>query len=365
LLVRALQRGSTTNPGFDASGVWVTKLSSETWGYNRDRAQHFFTELRERLLAAPGVAAVSYAATVPVTMEGGSTVVTLDGSSLGGKLEPIKVGSNTIETDYFNVLRIPLLEGRTFRANDTEKAEHVVIINETLARKGWPGRTAVGHTLQLYEKTVTIVGVVRDAKYATFTEDATAFVYQPAAQQWRSDISLLVRSTRPGDETISRTIVNAVREIDRALPAPLVRSMATAMSFSLIPQRMAAMIAGSLGVVGLLLATVGLYGIVAYSVGQRRREIGIRMTLGAQRRDVERGVVRDGMRLAGIGVFVGLGVSVAASRLLIAYLYGVSPFDGLTYGAVAALFIVVTLFANYLPARRASLADPMLVLRGE
>jgi len=137
------------------------------------------------------------------------------------------------------------------------------------------------------------------------------------------------------------------------------------MSFSLIPQRVAALIAGALGFVGLLLATVGLYGIVAYSVGQRAREIGIRMTLGAQRGDVQRRVVRDGMTLAGIGVLGGLLLAVGASQLLDAYLYGVSPLDAPTYTAMSLLFVAVTLLANYLPARRASMADPMRVLRGE
>lgn len=367
LLVRALQRGQNTSPGFDATGVSVAKFTSESWGYSEEKAQRFFADLRERLAAVPGVSGVSYTATVPVTMEGNSTTITIDATpSLPvGTAGVITVGNNAIETDYFSVLGIPLIEGRAITDADTRTSAVVVVINETLARKGWPGATAVGRTLKLNDKLMTVVGVVRDAKYSTLTEPMTGFVYQALAQEWRSNMSLLVRSSRPDDVSVPRAIVAAVRELDRALPVPVVRSMPAAMSFSLIPQRVAAMIAGALGVVGLLLATVGLYGIIAYSVGQRRREIGIRMTLGAQRGDVQRGVIRDGMRLASVGVIGGLALSVAASRLLVSYLYGVSPMDGLTYGSVAVLFVGVTLFANYLPARRASMADPMVVLRGE
>lgn len=367
LLVRALQRGQNTSPGFDATGVSVAAFASEAWGYNREKAERFFADLRERLRAMPGVTAVSYTSTVPVTMEGNSTMITIDASPAmpAGALGAIKVGNNAVETDYFSALGIPLLEGRGISDADTRTAAPVVVINETLARKGWAGKSAVGRTLKMYDKDRLIVGVVRDSKYSTLTEPTTGYVYQPLQQEWRSDISLLVRGSQPADESIARAIVATVRELDKALPTPIVRSMPAAMSFSLVPQRVAAMIAGALGAVGLLLATVGLYGIIAYSVGQRRREIGIRMTLGAQRGDVQREVIRDGMRLASIGVVSGLALSVAASRLLISYLYGVSPMDGLTYGSVALLFVGVTLFANYLPARRASLADPMMVLRGE
>jgi predicted permease len=369
LLVRALQRGQNTNPGFDAAGVSVAAFTSEAWGYNREQAQRFYATLRERMQAMPGVASVSYTATVPVTMEGSSAMVTIGAGSSGQEAtvaaDAIKVGTNAVAADYFRALNIPLIEGRAISEADTPQTMPVVVINETLARTGWPGVSALGHTLQMNGKPFTVVGVVRDAKYSKLTESSTGFVYRPLAQQWRSDMTLVVRTSRAQEADIARAIVNTVQGIDRALPTPVVRTLSLAMSISLIPQRMAAIIAGTLGLAGLLLATVGLYGIVAYSVGQRRREIGIRMTLGAARGDVQRGVIRDGMKLAGTGVVIGLLASVAASRLLVAYLYGVSPVDSVTYGAVATLFIAVTLLANYLPARRAALADPMVVLRGE
>lgn len=364
LLVRALQRSQQTESGFDASGVSVAGFTSEAWGYNDEKAQQFFERLRERMVNTPGVTNVSYAGIVPVTSNGSGFAITPGGdATTDSKGQEIVVGTNSIAPDYFKLLGISLMEGRDFATSDTKSSQRVAVINETLARKLAANGSALSRTFRWNKTTYTVVGVVRDAKYQTLNEKQTSFVYLPLAQQWQSDPNLLVKGSDPN--AIARAIAAAVHELDAALPVPTVLTLNNAMSFSLIPQRVAALVAGSLGIVGLLLATVGLYGIVAYSVGQRAREIGIRMTLGAQRGDVQRGVLRDGMKLAGIGVVSGLALSVAASQALKAYLYGVSPLDSVTYIAMSLLFVSVTLLANYLPARRASMADPMRVLRGE
>ena len=366
LLVRALQSGQRANPGFTAGGVSVANLSSEAWGYDSTRAAQFFSTFRERVAALAGVQSVSYTGIIPVTMSSSRTDITPDvsaGSAADAKTQRF-VGINTVDLDYFTVLGIPLVEGRLIGAGDSKGTPRVAVINETMARKYWPSQSAVGHTFTSERKTVTVIGVVRDAKYATLNEIAAPFAYFAFTQDWRSDPALLVRSS--GDPaTLAKAVMQVVHDMDAALPPLKVMTLPDAMSFSLIPQRVAALVAGAMGMVGLLLATVGLYGIVAYSVGQRAREIGIRMTLGAQRGDVQRGVVRDGMKLAGIGVLGGLLLAVGASQLLDAYLYGVSPLDAPTYAATSLLFVAVTLLANYLPARRASMADPMRVLRGE
>lgn len=366
LLVRALQRSQQTDSGFNASGVSVAGFTSEAWGYNDEKAQQFFERLRERVLNTPGVTGAAYAGIVPVTSSGSGFTITpgSDAAADSRNSNGIVVGSNSVSPGYFNLLQIRLLDGRDFAVSDTKSSEKVAVINETLARKLSSSGSALSKTFRWGKTTYTVVGVVHDAKYQTLNEAPKSFVYLPLAQQWQSDPNLLVNG--PADaHAMARAIASAVRELDSALPVPTVLTLETAMSFSLIPQRVAALVAGSLGFVGLLLATVGLYGIVAYSVGQRAREIGIRMTLGAQRGDVQRGVLRDGMKLAGIGVLTGLLLSVAASQALKAYLFGVSPLDAVTYVAMSLLFISVTLLANYLPARRASMADPMRVLRGE
>jgi len=366
LLVRALQSGQRTNPGFTADGVSVASLSSESWGYDTPRAKQFFSELRTRVEAVPGVQNVSYTTTVPVTLSGSQIHITPD-VEYGAAAAPAskhRIGTNTVDADFFSLLRIPVILGRVIGTQDAAGSLRVAVINETMAKRYWPKQSAIGRTFKSGDEQITVVGVVRDAKYQTLNEVTEPFAYMPFAQEWRSDPTLIVRSSiKPA--AIAKAITQVVHEIDAALPPPKVLTLPDAMSFSLIPQRVAALIAGALGFVGLLLATVGLYGIVAYSVGQRAREIGIRMTLGAQRGDVQRRVVRDGMTLAGIGVLGGLLLAVGASQLLDAYLYGVSPLDAPTYTAMSLLFVAVTLLANYLPARRASMADPMRVLRGE
>jgi len=366
LLVRALQSGQRTNPGFTADGVSVASLSSESWGYDTPRAKQFFSELRTRVEAVPGVQNVSYTTTVPVTLSGSQIHITPD-VEYGAAAAPAskhRIGTNTVDADFFSLLRIPVILGRVIGTQDAAGSLRVAVINETMAKRYWPKQSAIGRTFKSGDEQITVVGVVRDAKYQTLNEVTEPFAYMPFAQEWRSDPTLIVRSSiKPA--AIAKAITQVVHEIDAALPPPKVLTLPDAMSFSLIPQRVAALIAGALGFVGLLLATVGLYGIVAYSVGQRAREIGIRMTLGAQRGDVQRRVVRDGMKLAGIGVLGGLLLAVGASQLLDAYLYGVSPLDAPTYTAMSLLFVAVTLLANYLPARRASMADPMRVLRGE
>lgn len=366
LLVRALQSGQRTNPGFTADGVSVASFSSESWGYDMPRATQFFEELRTRIEALPGVQSVSYATTIPVTLQNSGIHVTPDGeyASAADTASRHLIGTNNVGADFFNVLRIPLIQGRVIGKQDAAGKERVAVINETMAERYWPKQSAIGHTFKSGDDQITVIGVVRDAKYTTLSETTAPFAYMSFAQEWRSDPTLIVRSSAE-PPTIAKAVAQVIHGMDSALPPPKVLTLPDAMSFSLIPQRVAALVAGALGLVGLLLATVGLYGIVAYSVGQRAREIGIRMTLGAQRGDVQRGVVRDGMKLAGIGVFIGLLLAVGASQMLGAYLYGVSPLDAPTYLAMAALFVMVTLLANYLPARRASMADPMRVLRGE
>jgi ABC-type antimicrobial peptide transport system permease subunit len=209
---------------------------------------------------------------------------------------------------------------------------------------------------------MTIVGVARDAKYGSLTEVTPAFAYFPVRQHWITSQILLVRATLP-PVSLAAAIQGAVLGIDPALPRPVVTTLRESTSIVLLPQRIATIVTAAMGGVGLLLATVGLYGIMSFGVGRRSREIGLRMALGADRRSVLRLIVREGMRLALVGVAVGIVLSVAATRLLSSLLLGVSPLDPLTFVGMSALFAAVALLASYLPARRAAGADPMAVLR--
>jgi len=366
LLLRALERGSNVDPRFDATGVATASLKSESWGYDEAKARTFSRALRERVEAMPGVTHVSYTSGLPLQWDNSNTYVHLDDAppASAGKSEGTRVRVNQVDVDYFGALRMPLVAGREFVQSDDATAQRVAVVNETLARKHWPGASALGHTFLSNDQRVTIVGVARDAKYATLTEETPEMVYFALAQDWQAEQVLMVRTTH-GADALAPALQGAVSALDPSLPRPTVVSLQRATQFVLLPQRVAAFVAGALGVLGLVLATVGLYGIIAYSVSRRSREIGVRMALGARPGDVQRMVVVGGMRLAGLGVVIGLLLAAGASRLLVAFLYGVSPLDVPTFAATSALFVAVAFVASYLPARRAAMADPLIALRAE
>jgi len=209
-----------------------------------------------------------------------------------------------------------------------------------------------------------IVGIARDAKYAYVDEPARPYVYRPVAQQWSNSQTLFVRAQADG-VALSEAIDAAVAGIDPQLPRPVVSSLAHETEVAVLPQRVAAIVTGGLGVAGLLLASLGLYGLIAYAVHLRSREIGVRMALGARGSDVVRLMLSGGLRLALAGVAVGLVAASLASRVLAAYLLSVSPFDPRAFAAASGLFLAVVLLASWLPARRAASTDPLVVLRSE
>jgi ABC-type antimicrobial peptide transport system permease subunit len=260
------------------------------------------------------------------------------------------------------VLQLPLRSGRAINATDNAESPRVAVINETMARRLWPEGTALGRTFRFGAERVTIIGVAQDAKYDNLAEKTPPYVYFASAQHWRSDQWLLVQTA--GDAAqLASAIEGAVRAIDPLLPRPVVMTLTQTTSIALLPQRVAALVTGVLGAVGLLLATVGLYGLIAYSANRRTREIGIRMALGARRSDVLALVVREGIWLAGLGVVIGVVLAGAASQLLRNLLFDTSPIDLPTYAVMSLLFIAVAMLASYLPARRAASANPATALR--
>nr|MDQ6925690.1 ABC transporter permease [Candidatus Eremiobacteraeota bacterium] len=282
-------------------------------------------------------------------------------ASAGGT--PVSFGD--VDAGYFAVMKMPIVAGRGFTAADDERAPRVAVINQAFARRFWP-TGAVGRTFHRGKEAVTVVGVARDAKYARLGEALQPFVYfaigQTAAPANHAE--LLVRTS--GDPTrLAPAIRAAVRAFDPQLPAPTVTTLSAATSGVLLPQRVAALVTAVLGFVGLLLAAVGLYGMVAYSVGQRTREIGVRLALGADRRDVVRLVVGEGMRPVAVGMAIGLLLAFGATRLLRSFLFGVSPLDAVTFVGGAAMLTAVALTASYLPARRAAATNPVRALRAE
>ena len=358
LFLRALGEGHRVDPGFDLSGVTTTSLEPESWGYDQPRAREFYRALRERMEAVPGVTAVSCTSRLPLMMSSSPADVTLeDGATL-------TVHTASVDVGYFDVLRLPVVHGRAFLPADDERAPRVAVVNQTLARKLRPDGAVLDGTFRFRGDRVTIVGIARDAKYASLDEGATPFAYFPVAQLWPPAQALLVRSG-DGAADVVPAIRHAVLSIDPLLPQPRIATLAEATSIVLLPQRAAAIVTGVLGGVGLLLASVGLYGILAFTAAQRAREIGIRAALGATRTSNVGLIVRDGVRLAGTGIAIGLVLAAMSTRLLSAWLFGVNPLDPIAFAVMSVLFLAVALLASYLPARRAAALDPVAALRAD
>ncbi len=375
LFVRALMAGASIDPGFDARGVAVAPFNTQSFGYDSDQGRAFYAALRQRLEAAPGVEAVTYADRIPLTMSNSGATVSIDGG-VGQQRTRMRVEVGSADRDYFETLGIRLLSGRQFTASDVAGAQAVAIVNETFVRtwlarrslsEGGPhasAAAAVGRTYFAGERPVTIVGVAADSKYSTLNEPATPFVYRPQAQLWGAGQTLFMRVN--GDSSAAtRIILDAVASLDPLLPRPTVTTLTHETSVALLPQRVAAMITAVLGVAGVLLAAIGLFGLVSYGVTLRMREIGVHMALGATRRSVVRMVLGQGLWLSAMGATLGLVASVFATRLVQSYLLNVSALDAVAFTGGVVVLLAVAVVAAIVPARRAGSADPVVVLRAD
>jgi predicted permease len=357
LCVKALSRGEQIDPGFNLNGVTTAAFEPESWGYNESRARAFYAALRERVEALAGVTAVSYTGRLPLSAGSSVDDISIDGTTLS-------IHDGRVDHGYFEALQIAIVQGRGFERADEQRGLRVAVVNETLAQRGWPGGNAIGRTFRFDNAVVTVVGIARDVKYATLTESTPPFAYFHIAQMWGPSQALLVRIAGNPNELVP-AIQEAALAIDPRVPRPRLTSLRAATSIVLLPQRVAAIVTGALGAVGLVLATVGLYGIMAYSASRRGREIGIRVALGAQRATVLGMMVRDGMRLAVLGIALGLLLAVIVTPLMKSLLLTTSPFDATTFVGMSLLFVAVALIASYLPARRAARSNPIAVLRAD
>ena len=362
LFARSLVAGTSIDPGFETAHVATVRMNTEAWGYTPDQGRAFFRELRTQVKALPGVNAVSSTTVVPLAGQGSETWI--DASAFG-ETPKLRVSTSAIDPGYFAVFGIPLLRGRAIDATDDERAAPVVVINETLEHRltASSGGTAVGRTFTLDSRRVTVVGVARDAKYNDLSAPPPV-VFVPLAQHWTPTQTILIRATA-APSALAPILDRVVSEIDPRAPHPAVVPMEAATSIALLPQRVAGGFTGVLGAIGLLLASVGLYGTIAYSVGRRTREIGIRIALGAHSGRVLAMVLREGMLLASLGLAIGLALAAAVTRLVSSYLVGVSALDALTFGSMAGLLALVALAASYIPARRAATIDPARALKME
>jgi len=365
LFLRTLRAVATIDPGFRVDHMLLVNVGPRPGEEGtRDREQ-VALELRDRVAAVPGVTHVSWAGAVPLALNASRRGITIDGYRPRDG-EDMEFHYNMVGPGYFETMEVPLVRGRGFTDRDRAGAAPVVVVNETFARRFWPGADPIGKRIGISGPEgpwLEVVGLARDGKYLSIAESPRPYLYYPQLQH-PDDVVLHVRTS--GDP---RSLAAAVRrELAAVAPDWLAenpRTLEEHIGTSLLPQRIAGGMLGAFGVVALLLSAVGLYGVVAFAVAQRTREIGIRVALGAAAPQLLRLVLRQGMLLAGIGLAVGVPLAFVASRLLSGFLLGTGAGVWLVLAAAAGLLAVVTLVASYVPARRASRVDPMVALRAQ
>ncbi len=366
LFARGLAQAGQIRPGFDPAGIHVTDLDLGVRHYDESRAEALVQSLERRIAEIPGVTAVATTNMLPLNLSQQSTEIALPERAPQPGIGLFETDFTSVSPGYFAAVRIPVVDGRGFTTVDRMGAPAVAVVNQTLARRLWPGENPVGKHLNFGGLTrgvpTEIVGVAADAKYHSLGEEPVPMIYVPIPREFGRRISLLVR-TVDGSAPAARAIPDAVHELDPELPVTQQNSFAAIVGIALLPNRIAMMLAIAFGVTGLLLASLGLYGLLAFRVQSRRKEIGIRMALGASAREIRRLVVGEGVRLTAIGLVCGLGIAGVIARLLGSMLFGVSPVDPITYGGIALLLLAVGWFAAMGPTRRALGTDPVEVLR--
>ncbi|HKP13009.1 MAG TPA: ABC transporter permease [Blastocatellia bacterium] len=365
LFVRSLQKARAVSPGFITENVVLMGLNFGREGYTQEQALQFHRQLLERVQSVPGVQSATIARDRPVSF-GLLRSVFLEGQEPAPGGRGVLVQTNDIGPRYFETLGISVVRGRDFAETDGEKAPQVVIINEVMAKRFWPEQDALGKRFKFFgdPEYRQVVGIARDVKVTSLTERPRPLVYLPVRQDYPPQVTLHVRAA--GDVTaLVGSLRGAIQALDPNLSVLNVETMSDRVNESLQGERTQATLLGSAGVIALLLASVGLYGVMSYTVAQRTREIGIRMALGASRRNVMGLVLKQGAALVGVGVIIGLGAAFGLTRLVASSLFGVTAVDPLTFAGTSLLLMLVSLAASYLPARRATKVDPIIALRYE
>ncbi len=366
LSLRSMRNAFRVDPGFKPEGVITASFYPSLAGMNAAQAASFYEELTARVRSLPGVQSVGLTERLPLTF-----VIQVSRCAPQGKdTVPIEqwsyVDRSGAGPGYFKTMQVPILRGREFTEADTSSSPLVVVVNQALANLFWPGQEAIGRKVRFgnNEKYAEVVGVARDGKYRTLGEQARPFVYRPVQQQGNPDLILLARVA--GDPQGAFTpLRETLREFERKVPVMELESLENRISVSLLLPRAGASLFGLLGLLGLVLASVGLYGVTSYTTSQRTHEIGIRMTLGAKPNEILHLVLRQGLVLAAAGIAIGLAGALAMTRLLTIMLYGISATDAMTFAGISLFLLVVSLLASFIPARRAMRVDPMVALRHE
>ena len=366
-LFHTFRKSLSGGPGYRTDHLLMMSFDPSLVHYSDAQAQQFFRQVAERARSAAGVKSAALAYTIPMGTEREDVTIVPEGYQLAQGRQNVDVVSNTVDENFFDTMAVPVIRGRPFLTSDTANTPRVAIVNEELAKHYWPGQDAIGKRFRLDDRNgpwVQIVGVTKTGKYGWFAEPPTEFLYLPLSQRPHSQVTLLAQSF--GDPAgLVAPLRDVVRRLDPNQPIYDVRTMEDFFEKRAVRNpNMIVQTVGTMGLIGLILAAVGLYGLVAYTASRRTREIGIRMAIGAQRSSVLRMVIRQGLRLAVIGIVIGLVLSLGAARALNAIFSG-SGTDWPILLLVAPALLAVTLLAAYIPARRASRVDPTTALRYE
>lgn len=362
LFLRSLQSANQIDPGFDVEKLAVVNVNAGQAGYSNARSEEFYRLVTERAAGTPSIESVSWTSLIPLAGGLFRTIIPegRENEPDGGKVLCVAA---TITPRYFATTGIQILRGRDFADTDRAGTARVAIVNQAVADRFWPNQDVVGKRFKFYTDDFfhEIVGVARTSKYNTIGEAPQIAVYTPLAQNMSDVMALMIRASEPA--AALGAMQTEIRLIDRKVPLTFPSPMRELVRQSLWPARMAAVLLGVLGVLALVLASVGLYGVMAYSVSQRRHEIGVRMALGAGQRAVRRMVLVQALKLVSVGLVVGLVGALAVSRLVGRLLINVSVTDPTTFVVVALVLVLVGTVASYIPAFRASRVDPLRALR--
>jgi predicted permease len=365
LFIRSFLSAQQINPGFNPHNVLIASYDLFTAGYSDASGAEFDRQLLAKLEALPGIQSVALTDRVPLGFGGGSTSVKPEGY-VSQANESMETQVAIITPNYFQTIQIPIVKGRDFTLQDTKSSQRAVIVSETFVNRYWPNQEALGKQLytDLPKEWFTVVGVARDSKVTGLNEKPTPFLYLPLYQVYKA--TMIINARVAGDPlTFRKTVEKTVHELNADLVVFDVTTLELREQFASFGQRVAGTFVGAFGLLALVLAAVGIYGVTAYTTRQRTHEIAVRMALGASKDNILRLVLGHGLRLTLVGVVLGLAASFALTRYLRSMLLGVTSTDALTFSCVAILLCAVALFASFIPARRAMRVDPMVALRYE
>jgi predicted permease len=363
LFLRSSIQAHEIDPGFETRRLGVMVVNPGQAGYDQARAEHFYEAVLERVGSVSGLRSASWASSLPL-FGGLARSVFPEGQENRERQEGVLVSSNTVDVGFFDTFDVALLRGRVFGSGDRKDSIPVAVINEKMAQQFWPGEDAIGKRFRLYGNDFfqEVVGVVETTRIRTLGEDPQACLYLPLEQDYSDAMTLYLR-TEGDPAPVMGAAQREIHAMDPLVPILNPMTVGEVIDQSLFAPKLAASLLGAMGAIALALASVGLYGVLAFRVAQRFQEIGLRVALGARRAEVLRMVLTSAMAVVGVGVAIGLAAAFAVSRTVSSLLYGISATDPTTFLGVTLVLTVVALVASSIPALRASRVDPLVALR--